>query len=188
MRSNSRRAGSTTGPILKTTGWQGWISKNKEIKKKKLAGLCVIQQRDEDKSSPVALYFPGFSSLSHLVYSCPAPFECYKSQFHCLSWCCRKQKWTFNPLDSTFYYYSFRLNPHPENGNKMGKNTSTAGKKNVKCLSFPLPAAFPWLENVSDVEGNLSSLKVAVLLVQKIYCLKDVLYQFDIMKLGQFNF
>lgn len=52
---------------------------------------------------------------------------------------------------------------------------------------FPLPAAFPWLENVSDVEGNLSSIKRVVLLVQKIYCLKDVLYQFDIMKLGQFN-
>ena len=48
---------------------------------------------------------------------------------------------------------------------------------------FPLPAAFPWLEHVSDVEGNLSSLKVAVLLVRKIYCLKNVLYQFDIMKL-----
>lgn len=63
-------------------------------------------------------------------------------------------------------------------------------KKMSNAYHFPLPAAFPWLENVSDVEGNLSFLKVSVLLSQKIHCLclKDVLYQFDIMKLGQFNF
>lgn len=60
--------------------------------------------------------------------------------------------------------------------------------------AYHFPTAFPWLGNVSDVEGNLSSRKVAGLLVQKIYsqrveiyCL-NMLYQFDIIKLGQFNF
>lgn len=37
---------------------------------------------------------------------------------------------------------------------------------------------------MSDVEGNLPSLKVAILLGQKMHCLKDVLYRFDIMKMG----
>lgn len=62
--------------------------------------------------------------------------------------------------------------------------------------AYHFPTAFPWLGNVSDVEGNLSSQKVAGLLVQKIYsqqveiyCLKGyMLYQFDIIQLEQFNF
>lgn len=37
---------------------------------------------------------------------------------------------------------------------------------------FPLPAAFPWLEDVCDVEGNLSSLKSC-----RFACTENVLSQ-----------
>lgn len=88
-----------------------------------------------------------------------------------------KKKWTFNPLDSTFYYYSCRLNLRPKNSSEIGKHIDREEEKKCQMLiSFlpPFPAAFPWLENVSDVEGNLSCLKNAVLFVQKIYSLKKV--------------
>lgn len=140
-----------------------------------VAGWCVI------KSSPVALYFPYCSSLSHLAYSGPQFLECYKSlvllSFLMLL---KRKKWTFNPLDSTFYYYSCRLNLRPKNSSKIGKHIDREEEKKSQMLIPPphphFPAAFPWLENVSDVEGNLPSLKVAVFHVQKIYCITDVFF------------
>lgn len=40
---------------------------------------------------------------------------------HCLSWCCRKQKRTLNPLDSTVCHCSYKLNLQPRNCRKMEK-------------------------------------------------------------------
>lgn len=106
------------------------------------ASLCVIKQCDKDKSSPVALYFPDCSSFSHLAYSGPALLECYKNLFHCLSWCCGKQKWTFSPLDSVFYCYNFRLNLHPKNSNKIGKHINGEKKKCQMLIIFPFQQFF----------------------------------------------
>lgn len=95
-----------------------------------VAGWCVI------KSSPVALYFPYCSSLSHLAYSGPQILECYKSLvFLSFLMLLKGKKWTFNPLDSTFYYYSCRLNLRPKNSSKIGKDIDREEETKVTCLS-----------------------------------------------------
>ena len=54
---------------------------------------------------------------------------------------------------------------------------------------FPFQQLFLDLKMSLMLKATFHPLKLpGFLLVQKIYCLKEVLYQFNIKKLGQFNF
>lgn len=76
-------------------------------------GWCVI------RTSPVALYFPYCSSLSHLPHSGPSLLECFKSLFHCLPSCCGKQrkakkKWDFQPTWLNILLFLLWTEPAPQ--------------------------------------------------------------------------